>query len=429
LSDTSCKAALLILAEQAVQQVAADDHPLEYFRDTVAMYDLERDHVVDQLPAFTDAHNALGSLQIVQERYGHSEWLALQFVFGFLGTLSEPTFDLSVFETTWEAFWEELSEPEWTWLGLANLLNFRSESMLLDLGDDITIRRRSFEQLAAMGWSEDRLEQLSREWFEGHVNSSHIILAEHTRPRTPDTFVLTDSTVYEKVARILLALRLLKEGDIGIGRMWILRPESFRLSSGGSGAMGYVASGMPGPAFRLDEPELPSVRDIYSKLLRYERVREKAPVNLDLALRSFSDVYERRTIRSDTRLVETITAVEALLGTDIEINFRLAFRISQILGDDDDERLAIFDQMKRYYDTRSRVVHGEPLKGKHRRLLEDQQALRDMVRRLLIGFIHLTVSSGHSFGKTFFRERLDAALLHSTRRSELRVAMGLEEDT
>jgi len=157
-------------------------------------------------------------------------------------------------------------------------------------------------------------------------------------------------------------------------------------------------------------------------------VQEKAPVNLDLALRSFSDVYERRTIRYDTCLVETITAVEALLGTDIEINFRLAFRISQILGNDDDERLAIFDQMKRYYDTRSRVVHGEPLKGKHRRLLEDQQALRDMVRRLLIGFIHLTVSSGHSFGKTFFRERLDAALLHSTRRSELRVAMALEQD-
>lgn len=93
----------------------------------------------------------------------------------------------------------------------------------------------------------------------------------------------------------------------------------------------------------------------------------------------------------------------------------------------DDERLAIFERRKGYYGTRSAVVHGGTLKAKYRQLLEDQRDLRDMVRRLLVGFLHLTASSGHPYGKKYFSERLGSALLHDTRRSELRVAMGLEE--
>jgi hypothetical protein len=81
---------------------------------------------------------ALGAVSVVQKRYGPSpvwERLTLQFVYGFLGNLSGPTFDTEIFETTWEAFWEELSDPEWTWMGLANLRNFRSDTYdPLDLG-------------------------------------------------------------------------------------------------------------------------------------------------------------------------------------------------------------------------------------------------------------------------------------------------------
>ncbi len=440
MSESSVKDALRFLAEQAVQHVAAGDRPLDYFGGATALYDTRRDEAINKLPAFDEVRTELGTLQIVQERYGQSESerLALQFVYGFLHDLSEPTFDPGIFETAFGAFWEELSEPEWTWLGLANVINFRSEAPSMDLGEGITIRGRSFEELSKMGWSERHLEQLGREFYEGGVNSSHVILTEHKLPKAPDNFVLIDATVYEKAVRTLLALRLFKDGDIAMGRMWLLRPASFHLGLGGATSMGLPAN-FPN-AFRkeydLDESELPSVRDLYDILVRYEGTPDRASVNVNLALRSFSDIYERRSLfRDDTRLVDAVTAAEALLGTRVEITFRLAFRVAAILGNDDEDRVRIFDLMKGYYDTRSRVVHGGSelfnrqgqLRNKPRWYLEKQEDLRDFVRRLLVGFLRLTVTSGHCFDNAFFEERLDSALLHDMRRSELRVAMGLEE--
>lgn len=360
-----------------------------------------------------------------------------------LGNLSEPTFDPDAFDTTWKAFWEELSEPEWTWLGLANLLHFHSQSRLLDLGDGITVRKWSFQELVEMGWSEWHLERIRRQWEEGVILSSHDILVEHRLPKTPDNFVLSgDPTVHEKAARALLALRLFKDGDIAMGQMWHLRRASFNLGLIGGDSTGFAANfpsfpTISGNAYTLNESELPSVRELYDALLQYEGVPDKAPVNLTLALRSFSDIYERRSLyRNDTRLVDAITAVEALLGTRDEITFRLAIRVAATLGNDDDDRVRIFDLMRGYYDTRSRVVHGGSelynnkgqLKDKPRWHLENQEDLRNVVRRLLIGFLRLTISSGHSFNKVFFREKLDSALLHGVQRSALRLAMGLEEN-
>jgi hypothetical protein len=200
--------------------------------------------------------------------------------------------------------------------------------------------------------------------------------------------------------------------------------------------MGFPASY---PAFRqeysLDEMELPAVRDLYNTLVQYEGAPDRASVNLNLALRSFSDIYERQSFfREDTRLVDAITTAEALLGTMNEVAFRLAFRVAMILGSDDDERVRIFERMKGYYDTRSSVVHGGSrlynkagqLRDKPRWHLENQQNLRDIVRRLLVGFINLTLASDHSYNRDFFDGEVDSALMHAKSRSKLRAAMGLE---
>jgi hypothetical protein len=436
MSESSLKTNLRVLAEQAVQQVAADDRPLDYFAGATAIYDSRRDQVITELPAFEDARTALGRLPVFQERYGAaphrepmSERLTLQFVYGFLGNLSGPSFDTDIFEITWEAFWEELSDPEWTWMGLANLRNFRSDTYdPLDLGHGTTIRGRNPDEIIAMGWREGHMERLFREWDEGGYGS-HVILTEHTEPKTPDNFLGNNLLHDRKASRAVLALRLFKDGDIGMGVMWLSRRVSFDLGNLGGQAISdpRTRAAASLPEYTLDSSDLAPVRDLYDVLLRLEDPPTSAPVNLNLALQSFSDMYERHSFRDDTRLVDTITAAESLLGTRAELSFRLPFRVAAILGSDHDDRLNTFKQMRDYYEVRSRVVHGDELGNRQRRKLRDQQVLRTFVRRLLSGFIHLTTTSGHSFDRQFFDKNLDISLLDDSRRSALRVAMGLEE--
>jgi hypothetical protein len=432
LSEASLTDNLRVLAKQAVQRIAAGDRPLEYFGGKAAMLDPERDSVITALPAFEGPCAALASIPMVPERYGvgpRCEWIILQFVYGFLGNLSEPTFDPHIFETTWEAFWEELSAPEWTWMGLANLRNFRSDTYdPLDLGHGTTIRGRNTDELIAIGWREGHMERLFREWDEGGYGS-HVILTEHTEPKTPDNFLGNNLLHDRKASRAVLALRLIKDGDIGMGLMWLSRRVSFDLGNIGGQATSdpRTRAAASLPDYTLEASEVAPVRDLYDVLLRLADPPTNAPVNLDLALRSFSDMYERHSFRADTRLVDAITAFEALLGTGEELSFRLPFRVAAILGSDHEDRVEIFRQMRRYYGLRSSVVHGSSLGPSQRRNLVNQQPLRDFLRRMLAGFIRLTVTSGHPFDKQFFDKHLDISLLDDTTRSQLRVATGLEE--
>jgi hypothetical protein len=437
LNEHVLKESLRVLADQAVERVFDDFRKLNTWRGEVVNFSSQRDALITELPTFKATLHVLNSLPLVKEQYGTevSDRLLLEFIYVLLRKHPQPKFDPEVFERTWRAFWEEISEPEWTYLGLVNLQRFSSESDLLDLGDGITIRASNFDKLLRMGWRESHIEAIRREQQEGYFPSSHFMVVEHRLPKTPQNALNSRNlAISEKADRALLTLRLHKCGNIGVGQLWEVRLAPFDLTLGGVSSStsldGNYSSFLIGDEYALSASEIRSVRDLYSTLLRYESVQDKAPVNLDLALQYFSGVYDRHApSRADARLVDCITAIEALLGAETEIVFKLAFRVANILGTDDNERVYIFNQMKGYYDVRSRVVHGQPLKAKHHSLMQNEKTLLDLLRRLLVGFLRLTMSSGHLYTKTFFLKNLDSALLHSERRSELRMAMGLEDSS
>jgi hypothetical protein len=64
MSKSTLKEELRELAEEAVLQVAASDHPLEYFGGVSAVLDQERDQIVTGLPTFEGARAALDALPI-----------------------------------------------------------------------------------------------------------------------------------------------------------------------------------------------------------------------------------------------------------------------------------------------------------------------------------------------------------------------------
>lgn len=129
--------------------------------------------------------------------------------------------------------------------------------------------------------------------------------------------------------------------------------------------------------------------------LRYleEHGYGRGPGNLDLALRSFISSYDRFPARRDSQLVDVVTAAEALLGTESEITFRLAFRGAGMLGRTTGERLQVFEDMKDFYDVRSKIVHGATLKGWRPKMLARSDDTREFIRRLLVAFVRLAASS------------------------------------
>jgi hypothetical protein len=207
--------------------------------------------------------------------------------------------------------------------------------------------------------------------------------------------------------------------------MWAVRAARFNVGIGGLTSIGasIPAFGLP---FRWTENVGQIYADIYRALATLEREGyHKSPGNLEIALRAFMATYDRWPSHWDSQLLDSITALEALLGSGAEISFKLSFRVASLLAANDGERAALLRLVKEFYDSRSRVVHGTELDKKHRDRLARVDELHSILRRLLRSFVAFAIAPGDGYGKTFFKERLDTALVDATEREKLRLALGL----
>ncbi len=429
MAEPDAKRALRTLTEAATATVGASGRGVEPFRG-IALHDTGKDETFTSLAAFDETSKTVASLALVQQRYGVDEAprVTLQFVYEWLDRVDQPHFQEEAFDHLWEDFSAELDDPDWVFRLVANVRWLTAQGGPFDLGDGVSIRGRSFEELRELRFSQPTLDALSEDFYSGSGPSSYVMLVETRVPKSPDNFILgsvgTDRT---KASRVVGALRLLAPGDISIGRMWMSRPARFNVGLGGVQSAGFSIPAM-GSSYHLTDPlaaEVPEMVEALSHL--EERGYGTSPGNLGLALRSFMATYDRWPSSGDSRVLDAITAVEAVLGSGTEIAFKLSFRMAGVLGGDEAERAAIFREMKAYYDLRSKLVHGAALKEKHHALLADPERLRHLVRELLRGFVHLATTPGHGYGKAWFQEHLDVALQVESERVALREALNLRK--
>lgn len=404
----------------------ASGRGLDQFRG-VPFYDLDKDQHFVSLAPFLAVEEALTAIPKIVERYGAEgpRRLALGFVYALLERVPSPVFDEPIYEQLQEDFAAELDETSWTYRGVANLRWFRTDGGPYDFGNGVSIRGRSFTELAELGFSQHVLEALSRDWM-GMGASSYVMLAETSVPKSPDNVVMTGTgTEWTRAQRLLEAMRLLAPGDVTIGPMWIARASRVEVGLGGLTSNG-VSIPTIGSSYELVEAivrELPPMVSALDDLA--QRGYGNSPGNLDLALRSYMATYDRWPPGGDSRVLDAITALEAILGSGTEITFKLSFRVAALLGSDGAQRAQVFEDMKAYYDLRSKLVHGASLKEKHRALLADTERLRKHVRTLLRAFVKLATTENHGYSKQWFDRDLDTALQVDADRSALRAALGL----
>lgn len=397
----------------------------------VALYDSQKDLFITSRSQFAALDSGVRELEQVRELYGieQSHRIALQLVYEYFARADRLLLDHTLLEKLWVDFVAELDTPVWLTRAVTNLRHFQCKELHVELGDGVAIYGRDSNILAALGFQGGIWEGLAADW-SGFGASSFVLVAETTMQKRPDNFVMLDNMgVWLRCARSIGAMRLLAAGDVGMSVAFIQRIARFNVGIGGVLSTGATINTI-GNQYIWPSAQTSLYNSTYAALERLERIGYgKAPGNLDLALRAFMSTYDRFPTAMDTKLVDSITALEAVLGTESEITFKLSFRVASLLASTDEQRATLLKDVKGFYDTRSRIVHGDRLGKKHSASLAAVDDLRNIVRTLLCSFVRFAADDARSVGKKFFAEELDAVLVSAKSREDLRVLLGLVEQT
>ncbi len=421
------RSALLTLVESACDVVTPSRFSLSPSRYGIAYYDTERDKLITEVATFAGAVAALQADPAISAVYGpdNAHRLAIQFVYTTCSLLDSGADVPAAFEATWTALVAETSDPEWRFAAVANLNSFTYDGDVVDLGHGVTIRGRSFDWLkTTLKWDRVDLDRLSEDWSAGGHPSSFVLVVVTSQTKVPDNFILSsDGAAYPLAARALLAMRLHAGGDVNIGRMFLNRPAAFNVGIGGKSSAGWTIWRL-GTEYQLTETMIPKIRQQVDTLLKVENHLHTTARHIGLALRSFTSIYDRLMHQGEDCVIDAITALEALWKLDSELSFRLSFRTSSLLGKTDDDRELIFERLRKYYRIRSKIVHGSALSPDEAALVQNDEPLRDIVRKTLRAFIHLLANPTEwTVGR--LASDPDPVLLHSERRLALQNAMAV----
>ena len=393
----------------------------------IACRDMERDKPITEVTTFAGAVAALEADPAICAVYGaaNAHRLAIQFVYNTCSLLDIGADIPMAFEATWTALVSETSDPDWRFAAVANLSNFTYGGDVVDLGHGVTIRGRNFNWLkGTLKWDQLDLDRLVEDWSAGGHPTSFVLVVMTSQPKTPDNFILaSDGAAYPLAARALLGMRLHGGGDVRVGRMFLNRPAAFNVGIDGKSYSGWTIF-RPGIEYKLTEAMIPKIRQQIDTLIKVQNLLENTATHIGLALRSFTSIYDRLIHQKEDCIIDSITALEAVWKLDKELSFRLAFRTSSLLGKTDDDRESIFKTLRGYYNIRNKIVHGAALKPAESALVQNDEPLRDIVRRTLRAFIHLLANPTEwTIGR--LATDPDPVLLHSERRSALQNAMAV----
>ncbi|MFO0594801.1 MAG: HEPN domain-containing protein [Myxococcaceae bacterium] len=377
----------------------------------IALNDLRTDEALRSLPHFEATVASFRSSQLVVERFGaeNAERLVLQLLHNCPRT--QPN-DAAV-DRAWNAFVTELALPEWRYVAVGALRNIECADGAVQLGPNVLIGSFGSSEVRSCGISDISLQAIRREAFRDFSFTDCVLVVSGSTPKDASNIVqIGCDGLFDTAARAICALRLSAPGLVSVGPLWVERLANFDVL-GGHAIYGTSVPSI-GTRFRLDAASAERARAILPRIARPSEVL--APGDFEISLSTFMSSFDRWPRNPANELVDIVTALEALLGSDGSM--KLALRVASLLANDDTERPALFDEVTKFYRVRSKFVHGERLQQQMIERLTDVERLREYLRRLLRAFAFASPPAG-AF------DRLDARLLSSTEREGLRKTLGL----
>ena len=232
----------------------------------------------------------------------------------------------------------------------APLFHFRMEDDKVRLPDRLVIRQLADDEKSDLyepaGKVWDGISLIDSEGgfalcCEEHVSHARQVSPKSARERLAD--------VEQRFRRAVTALRLLGPGDVGIGVVGIWNEDRrFRP---------HLLAGVPAgcAGYGLEPGDVPDLKQLV-KVLESSLGQKKG---LRRAVSRFNLAYERQS--DEDKLIDFWVALEGLFlqGEKGELSFKGAVRIAHYLGQSPAERWRLYQEAKRSYTVRSKIVHGE----------------------------------------------------------------------
>jgi hypothetical protein len=192
---------------------------------------------------------------------------------------------------------------------------------------------------------------------------------------------VSDDEWQELLRRVITSMRLLKKSKVGLTRIYYASALPFRawqLIEALEGTKFDEKS--KDTFFTVDSGEEAELKRIFALLIRAKDVGY-----LVMSMRRFNLAYERE--RLEDSWIDFFVSLESLYSKASEITevaHRLATRISRALTVESlEDRKQIRDEVKNWYNIRSRIVHGQKVELDHSQLEE----LEDTLRKSLVWFL------------------------------------------
>jgi len=240
-----------------------------------------------------------------------------------------------------------MGENEGT-VSIIPLNNFDSNTELLRLDEGISLKRISKDELTRLI---DAFPH-SRSMLRIVLSSINYVIEMSARVRIGDEEVIIFDHGQPRMHDIILALRLLKSGDV-IALCGFLLDQNRE-------AYGLAGPSLPkisqNPYF-LDQKEVETFKELWKKL---RNVKESKPY-LSFPLFSFNRTFEEKS--PPDRIVDYMTVFESLVCYKEKRMFQPAGRVigtvvGMLLGNNQTERAEIKEALINSYEVRSAKVHG-----------------------------------------------------------------------
>lgn len=315
----------------------------------------------------THLKNSGLSTTVDAERIAREE--VLNFLLQYSNHSSNFVFKKELFKKLWKKFTRYLTDDLFSIFYFTPLHNFNGDFTVLKLNQDAWIRRIS---QAEFGVVSGIIDGQNTKPDPSMTGLRYILVTKIQKKENQKNLNIAKET-FERVTNLL---KIFKSGEISPGGIYYFNSENWTVDNPKKVEKEY--HNPSGKIYYLSSKETSAFKKMFTKFEDLDFSKNENTF-LRTAIRRFGIAIDQRTF--EDKIVDYVISFESLFSAKgIDIQHKMSNRIALLLGKNNQERVDLFHFIKKSYDIRSRIVHGDQIKNI--KIQEKPYSMEKIVTRL-----------------------------------------------